>query len=912
MSDDQGTYPTAEHARLAEEAARTANWKRWGPFLSERQWGTVREDYSPDGACWEHFPFEHAHLRVYRWGEDGLLGWTDRECRLCFGLALWNGQDEILKERLYGLTGPQGNHGEDVKEKYWYLDATPTHGYNAAAYHYPHAAYPYEKLLAENNKLSREDDEYEIEDTGVFDDGKYFDVVAEYAKDTADDVLVRVTVTNCASDGDPKTIHVLPQLWFRNTWMWGCEHEGCTIKPWMWSEGTGTGEPPSTIRADHQTLGKFTFHLGVGPDGRQPELLFTENLANTKALYNDKEPAPYTKDAFGRYLINKEKAAVNRAMRGTKAAAVYKFTLGPGESQTIRIRFRNDELPAMTSAEALGENYDAVFAQRKQEADAFYRHVLPDGLDDEQRLVSRQAYAGLAWCKQFYHYIVQAWLDGDPLMPTPPAKRKEGRNGEWRHFFARDILSMPDKWEYPWFAAWDSAFHMIPYSRIDPYFAKRQMEKFLREWYMHPNGQIPAYEFAFEDVNPPVHAWAVWRIYKMTAPRGQRDRAFLASCFQKLLLNFTWWVNRKDPQGNNVFGGGFLGLDNIGVFDRSQPLPGGHTLTQSDGTAWMAFYSATMLGMAIELADGDHPESRAYADMASKFFEHFVHIADAANHLGGSGLWDPEDGFYYDHLVIDGKSEPLRVQSLVGLMPIVAVETFNRERINRIPGFRKRLDWFLQHRTDLARTITYMVDDESADATSERVHGNRFLLALPSRARLEKVLSHMFAEDEFYGPYGIRSMSKKHEADPYEVQIGKQHYVVEYAPAESRTAMFGGNSNWRGPVWFPMNYLIIEALQRYHHFYGDSFKVEVPTGSGNWMNLMDASRALAQRLTRLCVPDENGRTLFYEYFHGDTGRGCGASHQTGWTSLVTRCIEEVAAGASVWNPDESMAGVASP
>ncbi len=888
------SHPTAEHARLAQDLARDANWKRWGPYLSERQWGTVREDYSSDGNCWDYFPFEHAHLRAYRWGEDGLLGFTDRQCRLCFGLALWNGQDPILKERLYGLTGPQGNHGEDVKERYWYLDSTPTHSYCKAAYHYPFAAFPYDPIKKENAKRTREDAEFEVEDTGVFVGGEFFDVVAEYAKADANDVLIRLTFTNMAKEGGPQPLHVLPQMWYRNTWVWGCEHEGCTIKPWMWTEATGTDDTPDVIVTDHQTLGRFALFVGKSPDGAQPPVLFTENQSNTKLLYGDERPPRFMKDAFGRFVIDGDDKAVNRSRKGTKAAPHYALSLGPGESATLRLRLRDVSLPE-PSGDLLGDDYERVFEERLAEADAFYAHVLPDTLDDQQRTVSRQAYAGLAWSKQFYHYIIQPWLDGDPDTPPPPAQRKEGRNHEWRHFFARDVLSMPDKWEYPWFAAWDTAFHMLPYSRIDPTFAKRQMELFLREWYMHPNGQIPAYEFAFGDVNPPVHAWAVWRLYKMTAPRGKRDRAFLASCFQKLLLNFTWWVNRKDPQGNNVFGGGFLGLDNIGVFDRSQPLPGGGQLTQSDGTAWMAFYSATMLAIAMELADSDAPDARAYADMASKFFEHFVHIADAANHLGGTGLWDNRDGFYYDHLRVNGKTEPIRLRSLVGLMPLIAVETFKRDRIERIPGFRKRLNWFLANRKDLARTITYMVEHDDAVGTTDRLHSHRFLLALPSRTRLEKVLSYLFDEKEFFGPFGIRSMSRHHEAEPYEVQIGREHFAVEYAPGESTTELFGGNSNWRGPVWFPVNFLIMEALQRYHYFYGDTLKVEVPTGSGNWMNLRDASRELSRRLCGLCVPDEAGRTLFYEYFHADTGRGCGASHQTGWTALVTRCIEECVA-----------------
>ena len=893
---------TREHRRLREDADREVNWKRWGPYLSDRQWGTVREDYSPDGSCWEFFPHEEAHARVFRWGEDGLLGYTDRECRLCFGLALWNGKDEILKERLYGLTGPQGNHGEDVKERYWYLDATPTNSYLKAAYHYPQAAFPYEELREENAKRGVADLEYEVDDTGVFDDNRYFDVVVEYAKASANDTLIRITVRNEAADGPPQTIDVMPQVWFRNTWVWGCEHEGCTLRPTMWAD-EGVAPGCARVRTDHESLGRFSLHCGENPQkpGETPPLLFTENLTNTKSLYGDEDGALLTKDGFHRWLIRGDASAVNPEQRGTKAAPHHRLELGPGESAVLKLRLRADELGPIEFDDALGVGFDDTFQRRVDEADAFYATVLPGSLDLDDQRVSRQAYAGLVWCKQFYHYIVDVWLDGDPDMPHPPEEREsdDGRNAHWRHFFARDILSMPDKWEYPWFAAWDTGFHMVAMSRIDGGFAKDQLELFLREWYMHPNGQLPAYEFAFGDVNPPVHAWAVWRVYKMTAERGQRDRAFLASCFQKLLLNFTWWVNRKDPQGHNIFGGGFLGLDNIGLFDRSQPLPDGNRLVQSDGTAWMAFYCSTMMAMAMELADTSQPDGRAYADMASKFFEHFVNIAEAMNTLGGSGLWDREDGFYYDQLIVedpDGKAGPetvpLKVQSLVGLMPLIAVEAFKRDRIDRLPGFKKRLAWFLKNRRDLARTITSMVDDEHADAPTDRVRSDRFLLALPSRSRLEKVLRHLFAEDEFFSDYGIRSLSKKHAEEPFEMELNGKDMSVSYVPGESNTHMFGGNSNWRGPIWFPINFLLMEALQRYGHFYGDSLKVEVPTGSGNWMNLHDASKELAKRLSRLCRPDAQGRALFHEYFHGDTGRGCGASHQTGWTSLIARCLEE--------------------
>ncbi len=874
---------TPEHHRLHLDAQRTANWKRWGPYVSERQWGTVREDYSSNGDCWTDFPFEHAHQRAYRWGEDGLMGWTDRQCRLCFAVALWNGNDPILKERLFGLTNSQGNHGEDVKERYWYLDSTPTHSYAKAAYHYPHSAYPYQALRDENARRGKDQMEFEVEDTGCFNEGRYFDVVTEYAKETDNNTCMRITVTN---HGPVRAeLHLLPTLWFRNTWVWGCEHEGCTSKPWLWNEDA----QPTVVQAQHETLQRFTWQLGASPDGTLPTLLFTENATNTRALYNDARGTKFTKDAFHRYVVNGESTAINPKRDGTKACAHYRLTLAAGESQTVLLRLAEGEGTGALDASGISR----VFEERMREADAFYDSVLDASLGARERVVARQAYAGLLWTKQFYHYIVDAWLEGDPLMVKPPEQRKQGRNKDWQqHFFARDVLSMPDKWEYPWFAAWDSCFHMIPLAEIDPDEAKAQLEVFLREWYMHPNGQVPAYEFAFGDVNPPVHAWAVWRVYKMTAPRGHRDRRFLASCFQKLLLNFTWWVNRKDPHGNNVFGGGFLGLDNIGVFDRSQPMPGGGTLTQSDATAWMAFYCHTMLAMALELADSETPEAGAYADMASKFFEHFVHIADAMNHLGGTGLWDDRDGFYYDHMATNGDSTPLRVQSLVGLLPMIAVETFKRGRIRKHKGFKKRLDWFLAHRHDLRRTITYMVTDDDAEAPEGKVNDELFLLALPSRSRLEKMLKHLLDEREFFSPFGVRSLSKKHEREPYVLDIDGQRLTVRYRPAESETRMFGGNSNWRGPIWFPTNYLLLEALQRYHHFYGDSFKVECPTGSGVMRTLGEVAQELASRLSKLCPPDEAGRVLFYEYFDGDSGRGCGASHQTGWTALVTRCLRE--------------------
>ena len=879
---------TAEHRRLSEDAQREKNWKRWGPYLAERQWGTVREDYSESGSCWDYFPHDHARSRAYRWGEDGLLGFTDRECRLCFALALWNGNDNILKERLYGLTGPEGNHGEDVKEHYWYLDSTPTHSYAKAAYRYPQAAFPYDQIVEETRKRDKTHLEYELEDTGVLDENRFFDVQAEYAKADFDDLLIRITVTNRGPDAAP--IHVLPTLWFRNTWVWGCEHEGCTMRPDLRIDP----DRDASVRAEHETLGNYLWTAGAHPDtGASPDLVFTENHTNHEKVFGEKNRSKWHKDAFHRYVILGETDAVNPKRYGTKAAAVYALSLEPGESKTLRLRLverpEAGEVDAAASVQPAA--FDAVFDQRIQEADDFYGVVIPDSVTDDQQTTSRQAYAGLLWTKQFYHYIIDAWLNGDPDMRTPPAKRQSGRNHDWPHLFARDILSMPDKWEYPWFAAWDTAFHMLPFCRIDPEFAKRQLDKFLREWYMHPNGQIPAYEFAFGDVNPPVHAWAVWRVYKLTAPRGQRDRLFLASCFQKLLLNFTWWVNRKDPNGDHLFAGGFLGLDNIGVFDRSQPLPGGRQLIQSDATAWMGFYCNTMLSIALELADDDNsPHSMAYADMASKFFEHFVAIADASNRMGGSGLWHEEDGIYYDQLKSNDLTEPIRIRSLVGLMPLIAVETFKQERIDRLPGFKRRMEWFLKYRTDLAERIAFMANDHAEETT----RSDLLLLAMPSRDRLKRVLGYLLDENEFLSPHGIRSISKYHEKHPYVLDLDGKKHKVAYTPGESDTLMFGGNSNWRGPVWFPINYLILEALQRYHRFYGDGFTVECPTGSGNFLTLDQVAQEIERRLATLCEPDDEGRVLFYEYFHGDTGRGLGASHQTGWTALVARCIEDLA------------------
>ena len=882
----------AESLRLAADAKREANWKRWGPYLSERQWATVREDYSEWGTAWEYFPHEHARSRAYRWGEDGLLGITDRECRLCFALALWNGRDPILKERLFGLAGPQGNHGEDVKECYYYLDSTPTHSYMKALYKYPQAEFPYARLIEENRRRGKLEPEFELTDTGAFDGDRYFDVFAEYAKAAPDDLLIRITVANRGPEA--ATLHLLPTLWYRNTWIWGCRHEGCWIKPRIEAAGDWA------LATEHVTFGRHTLVAGPDPTGKPPRWLFTENETNTRRLFGADNWTPYVKDAFHDYLVHGRADAVNPTPIGTKVAGLYRLAVPPGSEVTVRLRLAAQ---GASGKPGLGEEFDGVFRGRMGEADEFYAHRLPPELSDDERRIVRQAYAGLLWGKQFYHYIVRDWLEGDPEQPPPPARRSTGRNSGWLHVYNRDVISVPDKWEYPWYAAWDLAFHMIPLARIDPDFAKQQLVLFLREWYMHPNGQLPAYEFDFGDVNPPVHAWACWRAYKMTGARGARDRVFLSRCFQKLVINFTWWVNRKDLDGNNMFAGGFLGLDNVGVFDRSKPLPTGGHLEQADGTAWMASFCATMLSIALELAR-DNP---AAEDMASKFFEHFVAIADAINTQGGTGLWDEEDGFYYDQLHVDGRTIPLKVRSLVGVIPLLAGEILDDELIQRLPGFKKRMDWFLEHRPDLSQHISYCCLLENGAGRCHR------LLAIPSRERLERVLRYLLDEREFLSPHGIRSLSRIHRDRPYTFRVNGEEHRVDYEPGESTTGLFGGNSNWRGPIWFPINYLLIEALERYHHYYGDGLRVECPVGSGVTMNLKEVAQELSARLARIFLPDDRGRrpchgddrryandpywrelVLFHEYFHGDTGRGLGASHQTGWTALAIRNLEDLA------------------
>jgi hypothetical protein len=884
----------AEVRRLEEDSRREKNWKRWGPYLSERQWATVREDYSPDGNVWDYFPHDHARSRAYRWGEDGLLGITDRECRLCFALALWNGRDPILKERLFGLTNPEGNHSEDVKECYWYLDSTPTHAYLKGLYKYPQAEFPYARLLEESRCRGRNEPEFELIETGVFDQGRYFDVLAEYAKAAPDDLLIRITVANRGPEA--ARLHLLPTLWFRNTWSWGSAYE-----EGRWPKPRLDQVAKATILAEHATLGRYRLVLAPGPDGRAPPLLFTENETNVARLYGKADGTPHAKDAFDEYVVHARRGAVNPARRGTKAAAHYLLEVPPRSQHTVCLRLSAE---GEASARPFGAAFDRVFAERIREADAFYAARIPQNLSPDERVIVRQAYAGLLWSEQFYHWVVSEWLQGDRAQPNPPESRWRHPNAEWcHHLYCRDVLSVPDKWEYPAFFAWDLAFHMLALARIDPELAKYQLLLFLREWYMHPNGQLAAFEYDLSNVNPPIHAYACWQVYQIDAEQGHRDVGFLERAFQKLLLNFTWWVNRKDTSGRNVFSGGFLGLDNIGVFDRSRPLPAGDLLEQADGTAWMGFYCTTMLAIAIELARHD----RAYEDIASKFFEHFVQIADALNSLGGAGLWHEEDGFYYDHLKVGDQSVPLRVRSLVGWLPLLAVAVLEEEDIHRnLPGFRKRALWFVEYRKDLFHHIALL--ERKGD-----VGHRKLLLALAGRQRLQRALRYLLDEREFLSPYGVRSLSAVYRDQPYVFRAGGKEYRVAYVPGDMDTQEFGGNSNWRGPVWLPVNFLLVEALQRYHSYYGDDFKVECPTGSGRIRNLDQVAHEISERVGRLfrvgadgvrpCqgperrfARDQHWQDLvwFYEYFHGDTGRGLGANHQTGWTALVARMFEDCA------------------
>ncbi|MEM6352959.1 MAG: glucosidase [Cyanobacteria bacterium P01_D01_bin.14] len=883
---------TPEHQRLHSSAP----WKRWGPYLSERQWGTVREDYSASGNAWSYFPHSQSHQRAYRWGEDGLLGICDDQQLLCFGLALWNGEDPVLKERLFGLTGPQGNHGEDVKEYYFYLDATPTHSYLKALYKYPQATYPYEELVQGNRDRTRHQMEYELLDTGVFEENRYFDVQIEYAKAAPDDILIQVTVTNRGPE--EKTLTVLPTLWFRNTWSWDEETEKPQLK-------LSSIQPVArSIEARHPDLSIRYLHCQSHDSWakQQEAILFTENETNENALFGSENASPYTKEAFHRYVIDGETDAINPENTGTKAAAQYTITLPPGGSQSIRLRLSDRPEQVFDNGD-----FQQILQTCQQEADEFYQKISPTPMSDAERAVQRQAFAGLMWTKQVYHYDVSRWREGDSTQPTPPSGRQ--RNKHWGHLDAHDIISMPDKWEYPWFAAWDLAFHCLPLAMVDAEFAKHQLDIMTREWYMHPNGQLPAYEWSFGDVNPPVHAWATWRVYKIEQKRtGKGDRVFLERVFQKLLLNFTWWVNRKDTEGNNVFEGGFLGLDNIGAFNRSD-LPTGGRIEQADGTSWMAMYCLDMLTMSLELAK----ENPVYEDMATKFFEHFLYIADAMNHVGSerTQLWDEEDGFFYDVMHFPhGDRARLKVRSMVGLIPLYAVMTLDPELLEQVPGFKERVEWFISNRPDLRKNVACM------EAEGE---GARRMLALcyatvgrtEPTDRLRRILIKLLDEAEFLSPYGIRALSKYHEDHPYHFHADGETYSVHYDPAESTSPLFGGNSNWRGPVWFPVNYLLIESLQKFHHYLGDDFKVECPTGSGKWLTLWEVASELSQRLMKIFLPDEQGKRpvygdtdifhqdphwqdyiLFYEYFHGDNGAGLGASHQTGWTGLVAKLIQQ--------------------
>ena len=875
---------TNEELRLRESEERTAHWKRWGPYLTERQWGTVREDYSPDGNAWGYFPHDHARSRAYRWGEDGIAGICDNHGRLCLALALWNGRDPILKERLFGLTGAEGNHGEDVKEYYFYLDSTPTHSYMKYLYKYPQAAFPYDTLVAENRRRDRRAPEFELIDTGVFDDDRYFDVLVEYAKCAPDDVLVRITATNRGPEA--AELHLLPTLWYRNTWSWDT---GSVERPVV---SVGEDSRHAMLETDHPSLGaRWLYCEGT------PELLFTENDTNAERLHGTANPVPYVKDSINEYVVRGNRDAINREQRGTKAAAHYRMTIQPGESVVTRLRLVNSPIPAGP----FGDDFEIVFARRTRESDEFYDTVIPRRLSDDGKRVMRQAFAGLLWSKQFYHYDVQRWLDGDPSCAPPAPERRKGRNHEWRHLYNDDVISMPDKWEYPWYAAWDLAFHMIPFALIDPDFAKAQLVLFLREWYMHPNGQIPAYEWEFSAVNPPVHAWAALRVYRIERQRrGKGDREFLEKIFHKLLLNFTWWVNRKDTEGKNVFQGGFLGLDNIGVFDRSAPLPTGGHIEQSDGTSWMGMYCLNMLAIALELAKQDP----AYEDVASKFFEHFVYIAHATRHLGDESisLWDDADGFYYDVLHADGAASPIRLRSMVGLIPLFAVETLEPEIVDRLPGFKRRMQWFIDNHPEFREHVEMAVKPGV---------GTRRLLAIVGREQLPRVLRFMLDEAEFLSPHGVRALSRYYRDHPYVLHLDGIDHRVDYEPAESSSDLFGGNSNWRGPVWFPVNYLLIESLQKFHYFYGDTLKVPFPTGSATEFDLWQVATELSRRLTRLFLRDADGRRpvyggtekfqrdphwrdllLFYEYFHGDNGAGIGASHQTGWTGVVAKLLQQ--------------------
>jgi hypothetical protein len=875
---------TAEERRLDEANAGKARWRRWGPYLSERQWGTVREDYSPHGTAWEYFPHEHARSRAYRWGEDGIAGLSDRQQRLCLSLAVWNGKDPILKERLFGLCNHEGNHGEDVKELYYYLDATPTHSYLKMLYKYPQREFPYAQLVDENKRRGQDQPEFDLIDTGLFDDDRYFDVFVEYAKAEPEDILMLVTIHNRGPES--AIIHILPQLWFRNTWSW----KKNSTRPILQRSNAGG------VMAKHATLGDYHFYC----EGN-PRFLFTENETNPRRLFGQPDAQGYFKDAFHEFVIGRNECAVNPSHSGTKTAAHHELEIAAHGSATVRVRLANHSINEPFF------DFDQIFDQRRREADEFYGEVQRDLNDPDARNVQRQALAGMIWSKQFYYYDVREWLQGDDAQPPPPPERKTGRNSEWTHLNNADVISMPDKWEYPWYAAWDLAFHCIPLAMVDPQFAKDQLILLTREWYMHPNGQLPAYEWAFSDVNPPVHAWAAWRVFQIDrkqrrthAPNYAGDLKFLERVFHKLMLNFTWWVNRKDAQGRNIFQGGFLGLDNIGVFDRSKPLPTGGFINQADGTAWMAMYSLNLMRIALELAR----HNNVYEDVATKFFEHFLHIVAAMNNLGeaGIGLWDEQDEFYYDVLQLpDGTTQPIKLRSMVGLIPLFAVETIEPGLLEQLPDFAARLKWFLNYRQDLASLVSRW---------EEPGVGERRLLSLLRGHRMKCLLRRMLDETEFLSDYGVRGISRYHKEHPYEFHANGTTLTVSYQPAESTSGIFGGNSNWRGPIWMPLNYLLIESLQKFHHYYGDDFNIEYPTHSGQFATIKYVAEELSRRLTRLFLmgPDGQRPVLknnqkfatdahfkdyihFHEYFHGDNGRGLGASHQTGWTGLIAKLLQ---------------------
>ena len=878
---------TAEEERLQEAREGKAPWRLWGPYLSERQWGTVREDYSADGTAWEYLPHDHARSRAYRWGEDGIAGICDDQQQLCFALALWNGVDPILKERMFGLSGNEGNHGEDVKEYYFFLDNVPSHAYMKCLYKYPQRAYPYADLVDENRRRTRLDPEYELLDTGIFEDNRYFDVLVEYAKAGPADILIRISASNRGEY--PAPLHLLPTLWFKNDWSW----DGENSKPRIAIDRAN--EQGLVLKAVHRTLAPYWLYCET-PE----ETLFTENETNLQRLFGAPNPSPYVKDAFHECVVNGRHDAVNPALVGSKAAPRYAYPVGAGETVVLRLRLAT----AGDLAHPLGAGFDATFARCLQEADAFYHRITPFALPEDVRNVQRQAFAGMLWNKQYYRYMVQRWLEGDPAEPPPPAARWEGRNHDWWHMSAADVLSMPDTWEYPWFAAWDMAFHTIPFAMIDPDFAKEQLNLLTREWYMHPNGQIPAYEWAFSDVNPPVHAWAAMRVYQIEEKfYGRTDRIFLERVFQKLLINFTWWVNRKDAEGNNIFEGGFLGLDNISVFDRTSGLPSGGHLEQADGTSWMAMYCLNLLGLALELAKKDS----VYEDLATKFFEHFVYIGAAINQVGNRqhGLWHEADGYYYDMLRLpDGRCFPIKAQTISGLIPIFAVAVADREAVASFGDFAKRLRWFAKYRPELLRGL--------GDMTRRGVQ-DRVRLAIVDTDKLKRILGPVLDPEGMFSPHGVRSVSKYHHEHPFVLSLGGEDFTLNYAPAESTGGLFGGNSNWRGPVWFPLNYLLIEALQKHDACLGDTFRVPLPTGSQHEATLWEVTTEMTRRLITLFTKDKDGRRpvngdrekfqsdphwrdliQFHEYFHGDSGEGLGASHQTGWTGVVAKLIHQYA------------------